>query len=159
MRLLKKILKISFLVIFANFSHNLWNKNHVLKKVGRGIWPIFKLIFSDSTCSGVSKTSYGFWVRGQLGQLVVHQHDVKRKRTFGPILSKIINYVFVQISVLLWLWLTSGTQAPHTGCSKMTTCCVYPAISMDMIKSDIPIFVANSPTVQLSLIGHPIHLV
>jgi hypothetical protein len=32
----KKNSKISFLVNFANFSHNLWSKNHVLKKVGRG---------------------------------------------------------------------------------------------------------------------------
>jgi hypothetical protein len=28
--------KWDFLVNFANFSHNLWSKNHVLKKVGRG---------------------------------------------------------------------------------------------------------------------------
>jgi hypothetical protein len=28
--------KLSFLVNFANFSHNLWSKNHVLKKVSRG---------------------------------------------------------------------------------------------------------------------------
>jgi hypothetical protein len=26
-------------------------KNHVLKKVGRGIGPIFNLMFSESTCS------------------------------------------------------------------------------------------------------------
>jgi hypothetical protein len=37
--------------------------------------PIFKLIFSDSTCSGVSKISYGFFLRGHLGQLDP-QHDV-----------------------------------------------------------------------------------
>jgi hypothetical protein len=33
-----------------------------LKKVG-----IFNLIFSESTCSGVSKISYGFLVHGLLG--------------------------------------------------------------------------------------------
>jgi hypothetical protein len=33
------------------------------------------LIFSDSTCSDVSKISYGFFLRGHLGQLVP-QHDV-----------------------------------------------------------------------------------
>jgi hypothetical protein len=50
------------------------NLNQFLKKVG-----IFKLIFSASTCSGVSKTSYGFGVQGQLGQLVP-QHDVHPKQ-------------------------------------------------------------------------------
>jgi hypothetical protein len=34
----------------------------------------FEKIFSDSTCSGVSKTSYGFLVHGRLGQQVP-QHD------------------------------------------------------------------------------------
>jgi hypothetical protein len=33
-------------------------------------------LFSDSTCSGVSKTSYGFLVLGRLGQQVP-QHDVQ----------------------------------------------------------------------------------
>jgi hypothetical protein len=34
-------------------------------------------LFSDSTCSGVSKISYGiFFLRGHLGQLVP-QHDVR----------------------------------------------------------------------------------
>jgi hypothetical protein len=37
---------------------------------------IFNLIFSDSTCSEVSKTSYGFLVHGRLGQQVP-QHDVE----------------------------------------------------------------------------------
>jgi hypothetical protein len=32
-------------------------------------------MFSESTCSGVSKTSYGFLVHGLLGQQVP-QHDV-----------------------------------------------------------------------------------
>jgi hypothetical protein len=32
----KKNPEISFLVNFANFSHNLWSKNPVMKKVGRG---------------------------------------------------------------------------------------------------------------------------
>jgi hypothetical protein len=48
------------------------NLNHVLKKVGRGSCHD---LFSDSTCSGVSKTSYGFLVHGRLGQQVP-QHDV-----------------------------------------------------------------------------------
>jgi hypothetical protein len=54
------------------------NLNHVLKKVGRGSshesWPIFKLIFSESTCSGVSKTSYG---------CCVPQHDVTTSLSFS----------------------------------------------------------------------------
>jgi hypothetical protein len=33
---LEKIEKINFGYFFANFSHILWSKNHVLKKVGRG---------------------------------------------------------------------------------------------------------------------------
>jgi hypothetical protein len=41
------------------------------------------LIFSDSTCSGVSKISYGFFLRGHLGQLVP-QHDVCLFVTMRP---------------------------------------------------------------------------
>jgi hypothetical protein len=53
---------------FANFSHVLSIKNHILKKVGAGGGR--KLIclfgFSESACSGVSKISYGFFVH-QIG--------------------------------------------------------------------------------------------
>jgi hypothetical protein len=67
-----------FLPIFANFCHILNSKNNVLKKIGRGsLGPkqICLFRFSESTCSGVSKTENHFDVHRLLGQLVP-QHDV-----------------------------------------------------------------------------------
>jgi hypothetical protein len=62
-RLFKKSQKIQFLLIFANFSTILLSKNHVLKKVGCWGGPklICLFVFSESTCSGVSKISNHFF--------------------------------------------------------------------------------------------------
>jgi hypothetical protein len=62
--------KIKFLVNFANFATFYEFKSRFEKS-----WLVSTLIFSDSTCSGVSKISYGFLVHGRLGQQVP-QHDV-----------------------------------------------------------------------------------
>jgi hypothetical protein len=53
------------------------NLNHILIKVGRGSspYPIFNLIFSESTWSGVSKISNHFSFQAIMGEQVP-QHDV-----------------------------------------------------------------------------------
>jgi hypothetical protein len=85
--------KISFLVNFAHISHNLWSKNHVLKKVGRGsrqkvlllglLKPIIGIYFYKKSYNSRYKCKVA-WLLSKLFRTVMkNTNDPKVTKTFS----------------------------------------------------------------------------